>query len=116
MPQPQRIEQSIDLVLRHEGGLVVTAGGHLRILGVVVGDVEVERDGRLKVRGLVTGDVHVRSGGRADITGTVQGRVTVEQRGTLTVAGVVTMAVEAADGARIRWRPDAIVAGERHGA
>jgi cytoskeletal protein CcmA (bactofilin family) len=113
MAQSQRVEQSVDLSLRHEGDLVVAAGGHLRVLGVVVGDVEVERDGRLKVRGLVTGNVQVRSGGRAEVTGTVNGRVTVEPRGALTVAGVVTVAVEEAEGARVRWRPGAVVAGER---
>ena len=114
MAQSQRIEQSVDLVLRHEGDLVVAAGGHLRLLGVVVGDIHVESDGRLKVRGMVTGDVHVHRGGRAEITGTVNGRVVLEPRAALILAGVVTAAIDAAEGARIRWRPGAIVAGERH--
>jgi len=113
MPQTPRIEQSVDLTLRHEGDLVVAAGGHLRVLGVVTGSIEVEGDGRLKVRGLVEGDVRVLRGGRAEITGTVNGRVTVEDRGALTLAGVVTVAVDAAPGARVRLRPGAIVAEER---
>jgi hypothetical protein len=86
---------------RHEGNIVVLAGGALTVDGTVTGTIRVLRGGAVKVRGYcdalevedggllllsgAAGSLHVRAGGRAEVSGTVLGVSAIESGADLHV-------------------------------
>lgn len=63
----------------HRGAVVVRGGGHLDILGDLIGSLDIEQGGvELRHGGTVSGDVTLRGQSMLDFGGVIRGRMLVD--------------------------------------